>query len=203
MSFYDRYVRRGQDRSVIHSFIHSFYCQLNLICNSNVNKFKIDSFPTKGKLGFDEFTQLWKNIRQWCAIFKKHDTDSSNTISAHELKAAFHELGLQVNRRLLQLLVHRYGIIPKQKDPNPEKGLTFDDFIHSSMKLKHAIDIWTEKAKSVAKPSTPGKALPFSYTRSSPTAALPVDPTFTLEEVSYLSNDLNFKYKYQKIYSKN
>ena len=135
---------------------------------------------SKGKLGFDEFTQLWKNIRQWCAVFKKHDTDSSNTISASELKAAFHEIGLIVNRNILQLLVHRYGIVGGK---NSEKGLTFDDFIHSSMKLKHSIDTWNAKAKT-AQTSTPGRALPFASDRYSPNPTQS-SPSFTVEEVSY------------------
>jgi len=146
---------------------------------SNLNS--IEHWYIKGKLGFDEFTQLWRNIRHWCSVFKKHDTDNSNTISAHELRTAFHEIGLNVNRTILQLLVHRYGIIANaaKKETNVAKALTFDDFIHSSMKLKHSIDIWNEKAKT-GQNSSPANTSPSRYT-SNPSQN---NPTFTLEEVS-------------------
>jgi hypothetical protein len=99
------------------------------------------------------------------------------------LKAAFHEVGLNLNRTILQLLIHRYGIIStnKKDDKNLAKGLTFDDFIHSSMKLKHSIDMWNEKSKAT-QTSRPGNALPLSSYRSPSPQSI---PTFTLEEVSF------------------
>ncbi|CAG2100227.1 unnamed protein product [Medioppia subpectinata] len=132
-----------------------------------------------GKLSFNEFTQLWRNIRQWCAVFKKHDSDGNNIISAHELRAAFHEVGLNVNRHILEILILRYGVVNVKK----EKGLTFDDFIHASMKLKHSIDNWNSKSKTIQTPSTttPSKILPFASGRYPPTATQN-DTSFTLEE---------------------
>jgi hypothetical protein len=99
------------------------------------------------------------------------------------LKAAYHEIGLNVNRTILQLLIHRYGIIGDNKKDakNVEKGLTFDDFIHSSMKLKHSIDVWNEKSKTTQS-SRPGNALPLSSYKSPAPQSI---PTFTLEEVSF------------------
>ena len=158
----------------------------------------------KGKLGFDEFTKLWRNIRHWCQVFKKHDTDSSNSISAHELRAAFHEIGLNVNRHILQLLIHRYGAIgsANKKDTTPEKSLTFDDFIHSSMKLKHSIDIWNAKAKTAqqTQPSnSPQRVLPFAVNRYTPNLIQSTaqntnnsSASFSLEEVSCHSLYLKF-----------
>ncbi|XP_054153659.1 calpain-A-like isoform X2 [Oppia nitens] len=146
-----------------------------------------------GKLGMNEFSQLWRNIRQWCTIFKKHDTDSSNTISATELRSAYREVGLNVNRRILEILIFRYGIISSgnKKEKNTEKSLTFDDFIHSSMKLKHAIDIWTAKNKqptSGGQSPSGGRVLPFGNTGyntsniGNKNIALNTNSSFTLEE---------------------
>ncbi len=66
------------------------------------------------------------------------------------------------------------------EDKNVVKGLTFDDFIHSSMKLKHSIDLWNQRAKS-AKNSIPGNVLPFSTSRYE-SVSQPSNPTFTLQE---------------------
>jgi hypothetical protein len=102
------------------------------------------------------------------------------------LKTAYHEIGLNVNRTILQLLIHRYGIIgdSKKDAKNIAKGLTFDDFIHSSMKLKHSIDIWNEKLKTTQSPHPGNVPLgpPFSNYKSPAPQSI---PTFTLEEVSF------------------
>lgn len=56
-----------------------------------------------GKLGMDEFQDLWRRIRKWSEIFKRHDSDQSHTISANELRVAFHESGITLNRHILQV----------------------------------------------------------------------------------------------------
>ena len=56
-----------------------------------------------GKLGIDEFQDLWKKIKKWSEIFRKHDQDNSHTISASELRVAFHESGISLNRHILQV----------------------------------------------------------------------------------------------------
>ncbi|CAG2159090.1 unnamed protein product [Oppiella nova] len=135
---------------------------------------------TKSKLNFNEFTQLWRNIRQWCAVFKRHDSDGNNIISAHELRASFQEVGLNVNRQILEVLIHRFGVFPAKKD-SKEKGLSFEDFIQASMKLKHSIDTWNSKSKTAQTP-TPSKILPFASGKYAANNAIQSKPSFTLEE---------------------
>lgn len=101
-----------------------------------------------GHLGLDEFSQLWRHIRKWGDVFRKHDTDGSHTISATELRAAFGESGLSLNRHVLQCLVLRYGKMAKSSDGRPERVLSFDDFVHCCIKLKFAIEIWNQHKKA-------------------------------------------------------
>ncbi|XP_015786845.1 calpain-B isoform X3 [Tetranychus urticae] len=107
-----------------------------------------------GKLGLDEFTSLWTKVRHWCDVFKSHDKDSSGTINTAELRAALHETGLSVNRQILILIVHRYGDISGKKHDNSvkhERHLSFDNFIHVCLKLKHSIEIWNNQNSSFAR----------------------------------------------------
>jgi len=130
-----------------------------------------------GKLGFDEFATLWRNVREWSAIFKKHDVDNSGNISASELRAALQEMGINVNRHTLQFLVLRYGQVDAKKKGVNEKALTFDDFIHGVLKLKFCIDTWNNKSMETSN---------FPRNRVSPYLGIksssPASATFTLEE---------------------
>ncbi|RWS11444.1 calpain-B-like isoform X4 [Dinothrombium tinctorium] len=101
-----------------------------------------------GMLGIDEFILLWKSIRHWCAVFKKFDTDNSNTINASELRSALQEAGLSVNRNILKQIIQRYGTITsgKKGEIKVERSMSFDAFICSCIKLKHSIDVWNERA---------------------------------------------------------
>ena len=49
-----------------------------------------------GKLGFDEFKQLWMDLRKWKAVFKQFDRDNSGKLSTYELRDAFHASGKYV-----------------------------------------------------------------------------------------------------------
>lgn len=97
-----------------------------------------------GKLGYDEFMSLYRNIRKWTDIFKKHDLDNSNSISAGELKVAFRAVGINVNRSLLRMLINRYGHHSKESN-TIESALYFEDFVCCSLKLRRCIMIWNSK----------------------------------------------------------
>lgn len=145
-----------------------------------------------GKLGFDEFTQLWRRIRHWCSVFRKHDIDKSSTINASELRMALHEMGMSVNRTILQFLVFRYGIYVggSKKKEHKERALTFDDFIHAAIKLKNCIDTWNDKSKGL-KSFSMYPTLPTSNYSSSRTSFLgQKQASFTLDEVSCLPFNL-------------
>nr|XP_015218038.1 PREDICTED: calpain-2 catalytic subunit-like isoform X1 [Lepisosteus oculatus]XP_015218039.1 PREDICTED: calpain-2 catalytic subunit-like isoform X1 [Lepisosteus oculatus] len=74
-----------------------------------------------GKLGLVEFHVLWMKIQKYLEIFKKYDSDSSGTMSSHELRAALLEAGFQLNTTVLQLLVNQYA--------NAEYAIAFDSFV--------------------------------------------------------------------------
>ncbi|XP_074598360.1 calpain-9-like isoform X2 [Brevipalpus obovatus] len=104
-----------------------------------------------GKLGIDEFTSLWSKIRHWCDVFRRHDVDKSGNISTGELRESLNQVGLSVNRHILIILVHRYAEIcssSRKHDTNKcERYLTFDNYVHCCLKLKHSIDLWNNQAR--------------------------------------------------------
>ncbi|XP_075591567.1 calpain-B isoform X6 [Dermatophagoides farinae] len=107
-----------------------------------------------GKLGFDEFVILWRHLRNWSEIFKKFDTENNMAINSGQLKAAFREVGINVNRVVLRLLVNRYGHRPKEAN-RIEDEVYFNDFICCALKMKRCIEIWNSK-KIRSSPSGPG-----------------------------------------------
>jgi calpain-1 catalytic subunit len=130
--------------------------------------FKIKS----GALGLDEFMTLWGKIRLWCAVFRKHDKDDDGMMNVSELREAFHDSGLSVNRNILQILTLRYGMISKGRNDRVERSLSFDGFIHCCLKLRHAIDSWNDQGRN-----------------SKRTRVYSADaPGFTLDEVSIFIN---------------
>ncbi|XP_075679746.1 calpain-9-like isoform X1 [Dermatophagoides pteronyssinus] len=106
-----------------------------------------------GKLGFDEFVILWRHLRNWSEIFKKFDTENNMAINSGQLKAAFREVGINVNRVVLRLLVNRYCHRPKEAN-RIEDEIYFNDFICCALKIKRCIEIWNSK-KIRSSPSGP------------------------------------------------
>ncbi|CAG7722886.1 unnamed protein product [Allacma fusca] len=104
------------------------------VCRSMVALMDVDR---TGKLGLDEFVQLWKSVRTWKNVFKMFDRDNSGQLSSFELRQALTSAGYQVNNHVLQSLVLRYG--------DKEGQITFDDFIMCAVKLKAMIEIFKER----------------------------------------------------------
>lgn len=42
---------------------------------------------------YDEFKNLWRDLRLWKGIFKEHDYDRSGSFNAHELRMALEAAG--------------------------------------------------------------------------------------------------------------
>ncbi|XP_041468634.1 calpain-A-like isoform X3 [Lytechinus variegatus] len=82
-----------------------------------------------GKLGFEEFRELWQNISVWKAVFKKYDTDNSGTFNGYELRSALTSLGFKLSNETFSALILRYA---------DKRGMiTFDSFIGAAIKLKY------------------------------------------------------------------
>ncbi|CAL8090943.1 unnamed protein product [Orchesella dallaii] len=103
-------------------------------CRSMVALMDVDM---SGKLGLDEFIQLWKSVRTWKSVFKMYDRDNSGYLSSFELRQALTSAGYSVNNNILQGLVLRYGDASGQ--------IYFDDFIMCAVKLKAMIEIFKER----------------------------------------------------------
>ncbi|XP_020282745.1 calpain-B-like isoform X4 [Pseudomyrmex gracilis] len=104
------------------------------ICRSMVAMLDTDH---SGKLGFEEFKNLWNDIRKWRAVFKLYDKDESGYLSAFELRQALNSAGYRLNNHILNILVHRYG--------TKDGKITFDDYIMCAVRLKTMFDIFRER----------------------------------------------------------
>ncbi|XP_078535220.1 calpain small subunit 1-like [Lissotriton helveticus] len=58
-----------------------------------------------GKLGFDQFKYLWKNIKKWQCVFKSFDRNQEGFIRSSKIPAALQAAGFQLNEQLQQMLV--------------------------------------------------------------------------------------------------
>jgi len=81
-----------------------------------------------GKLGFDEFKELWDDLRRWKGVFKDFDKDGSGYLSSMELRNALNHVGFRVSNTCFRSLVMRYS--------NKEGQVNFGDFILCSIRLK-------------------------------------------------------------------
>ncbi|CAH1283118.1 unnamed protein product [Diabrotica balteata] len=107
------------------------------ICRSMVAMLDADR---SGKLGFQEFKELWGAIRQWKNVWLMYDTDKSGTFSGFELRDALNSAGFKLNNRVLNILMHRYG--------NKNGEMEFEDFMMCAIKLKSMMDHFKKKQQS-------------------------------------------------------
>ncbi|XP_060574888.1 calpain-A-like isoform X3 [Ruditapes philippinarum] len=84
-----------------------------------------------GKLGFDEFKQLWQDLRKWKAVFKEFDKDNSGLLSTYELRGAFRSSGFKLSNRSLSAIILRFS--------NKKGEIEFDDFVLCAIRLKTMI----------------------------------------------------------------
>ncbi|CAH1397162.1 unnamed protein product [Nezara viridula] len=104
------------------------------VCRSMIAMMDVDR---SGKLGFDEFKQLWKDIKQWKAVFKIYDKSSAGYLSPFELKEAMKSAGYQLNNHILNALCHRYA--------SKDGRIAFDDFMMCAVRLKTMMEIFKDK----------------------------------------------------------
>ncbi|XP_026302157.1 calpain-B isoform X6 [Apis mellifera] len=113
------------------------------VCRSMVAMLDVDH---SGKLGFEEFRQLWTDIKKWRAVFKLYDRDETGQLSAFELRQALNSAGYRLNNHILNILVHRYG--------TKDGMITFDDYIMCAVRLKTMIDIFRERDPDLTNTAT-------------------------------------------------
>ncbi|KAI8788606.1 calpain-B-like isoform X4, partial [Biomphalaria glabrata] len=81
-----------------------------------------------GKLGYDEFKNLWEDLTRWKGVFKEFDKDKSGNLSSYELRNALNHVGFHISNRTFKSLVMRYS--------NKIGQIDFGDFIMCAIRLK-------------------------------------------------------------------
>ncbi|KAK9885848.1 hypothetical protein WA026_013727 [Henosepilachna vigintioctopunctata] len=92
-----------------------------------------------GKLGDDEFKELWDLIMLWEKAFFLYDVDNSGALSGFELRNALGAAGYRLTNHVLNILMHRYG--------NEDREITFDEFILCAVRLKTMIDKFQQRER--------------------------------------------------------
>lgn len=90
-----------------------------------------------GQLGLSEFQLLYNDVVTWKATFKQYDRDHSNRLDVSELREAFAFAGYQLNNRVLNSLVYRYG--------SDDQTISLDDFILCAVKVRTMMQHFKEK----------------------------------------------------------
>ncbi|KAM6958227.1 grancalcin [Tautogolabrus adspersus] len=84
-----------------------------------------------GKMGFNEFKELFQALNGWKQNFMMFDRDRSGTVEPHEMNQAVSAMGYHVSPQSLNAIVKRYS-----------KGgrIFFDDYVACCVKLRTLTD---------------------------------------------------------------
>jgi len=84
-----------------------------------------------GKMGFNEFKELWNALNQWKTSFVNYDRDRSGTVEPHELHAAIASWGYNLTPQALNVIIKRYA---------HDGRIKFDDFVSAAVRLRMLTD---------------------------------------------------------------
>lgn len=84
-----------------------------------------------GKMGFQEFKELWGALNQWKTTFMQYDGDRSGTVEPHELHQALASFGYRLSPQALNVMVKRYSL---------NNRISFDDFVACCVRLRALTD---------------------------------------------------------------
>ncbi|XP_029926431.1 grancalcin-like [Myripristis murdjan] len=84
-----------------------------------------------GKMGFNEFKELFTALNGWKQNFMMFDQDRSGSVEPHEMSQAINAMGYRVSPQALNGIIKRYS-----------KGgrIFFDDYVACSVKLRALTD---------------------------------------------------------------
>ncbi|KAH9485857.1 Programmed cell death protein 6 [Psilocybe cubensis] len=88
-----------------------------------------------GTIGFNEFSGLWKYVKDWQNVFKHFDRDRSGTIDGGELREALGQFGYNLNPQLLDLVQKKYANQATGRGV-PAPGISFDRFVRACVVVK-------------------------------------------------------------------
>lgn len=90
-----------------------------------------------GTIGFNEFSGLWKYIKDWQNVFKHFDKDRSGSIDGRELSDALRQFGYNLTPQLIQLVERKYGSAPVGPPGyDGGGGISFDRFVRACVVIK-------------------------------------------------------------------
>jgi len=84
-----------------------------------------------GKMGFNEFKELWGALNQWKTTFMTYDRDRSGTVEGHEMQQALQSFGYRLSPNAMAAIMKRYSINGRIK---------FDDFVACCVRLRALTD---------------------------------------------------------------
>jgi len=88
-----------------------------------------------GTIGFNEFSGLWKYIKDWQNVFKHFDRDRSGSIDGNELRDALAQFGFNLSPPLLELVQRKYANSAGARGP-AAPGISFDRFVRACVVVK-------------------------------------------------------------------
>ncbi|KAM9766775.1 grancalcin-like [Menidia menidia] len=80
-----------------------------------------------GKLGFNEFKDLFVALNGWKQNFMMFDQDRSGTVEPHEMSQAINSMGYRVSPQTLNAIIKRY---------NKGGRIYFDDYVACCVRLR-------------------------------------------------------------------
>ncbi|EGO00558.1 hypothetical protein SERLA73DRAFT_178396 [Serpula lacrymans var. lacrymans S7.3] len=91
-----------------------------------------------GTIGFNEFSGLWKYIKDWQNVFKHFDRDLSGSIDGQELHEALRQFGYDLSPHLLNLVQRKYDVKASTMviRGGPPPGISFDRFVRACVVIK-------------------------------------------------------------------
>jgi len=98
-----------------------------------MNIFDVDR---SGTIGFNEFSGLWKYIKDWQGVFLHFDRDRSGSIDGNELQAALAQFGYRLSPQLLNLVQRKYVPAAGGYRAAAPPGITFDRFVRACVVVK-------------------------------------------------------------------
>ena len=61
-----------------------------------------------GTIGFNEFSGLWKYIKDWQNVFRHFDRDGSGYVDGNEMGEALGQFGYRLSPQLIGLVQRKY-----------------------------------------------------------------------------------------------
>ncbi|KIJ51239.1 hypothetical protein M422DRAFT_203284 [Sphaerobolus stellatus SS14] len=92
-----------------------------------------------GTIGFNEFSGLWKYVKDWQNVFRHFDADRSGSIDSNELANALRQFGYNLSPALITMVEKKYDVkasAPSGPGVHGRPGITFDRFVRACVVIK-------------------------------------------------------------------